>query len=73
MTSFVKLKSPVNGQNMDFTGVVKCFARHGPMLPKFSTDIGVINVRSTRGNDPGISMTSKSEDTSYGNAYITIF
>ena len=55
--SFMKLKGPINGQNMGFSGnVVNILQDIAPLcniLPRIMNNIGIINVRSKRGTDPG--------------------
>ena len=55
--SFMKLKGPINGQNMGFSGnVVNILQDIAPLcavLPRMISNIGIINVRSKRGTDPG--------------------
>ena len=54
--SFMKLKGPVNGQNMGFSGnVVNILQDIAPLcavLPRLVTNIGIINIRSKRGSEP---------------------
>ena len=54
--SLMKLKGPVNGQNMGFSGnVVNILQDIAPLcevLPRLLSTIGIINIRSKRGSEP---------------------